>query len=219
MRCSSRDGAGSSSSKVRPPALGAGREDLGDELGERFGSAGEHDRPAALRQGVPVAGEHGIAGFVAFESQRPVVDREQRAGGQAGEVIGVGQSLALVEVVDPPHEAAFGVAPRAEVRHVQIADARQLGTGEPRRNLADALQPAEVRRTQEHERALSHELVLAIKVLRNEFELVAEPGLVRAIRGDHVHCPSIPDCCGRRALWDSTAIEKRLGPATHCPVG
>ena len=50
--------------------------------------------------------------------------------GEADEIVGVGHGMGFVEVVDAPDQAAFNVAPGAEIFHVQVAHrqhARSLG--------------------------------------------------------------------------------------------
>jgi hypothetical protein len=47
---------------------------------------------------------------------------EVRAYGEADEIVGIGQRIGFVEVVDAPNQAALEVAPGTEVFYVQVAD-------------------------------------------------------------------------------------------------
>ena len=55
-------------------------------------------------------------------------DRQVSAGGEADEIEGVGCRKGFVEIVHAPDQAAFCVAPGAEVFDVQIADAEDDGS-------------------------------------------------------------------------------------------
>ena len=83
-------------------------------------------------------------------------DRQERAGGQPHQVVGVRHRVGFVEVVDAPDQPAFGVAPGAEVLHVQIADAEHdRGGGQLGADLRPALDPAVERRPQNSGNGLS----------------------------------------------------------------
>ncbi len=82
----------------------------------------------------------------------------------------------FVEIVDAPDEAAFGVAPGAEVLDVEIADAedgwsfRELGT-----DFRPVLQPAVKRGAEERERILRHQRVFERDVLADDGEALGQP--------------------------------------------
>ena len=60
-------------------------------------------------------------------SQMRALDGQVRAGGQAHEIDGVREAPDFVEIIDAPNQAAFDVAPGAEVFDVQIADGQHGG--------------------------------------------------------------------------------------------
>ena len=89
---------------------------------------GEDECLAALGDGVAIALFDGFGGFAARHLEVVAVDRQIRAGGEANEIERVRSRESFVEIVDAPDEAAFGVAPGAEVLDVQIADAENGGS-------------------------------------------------------------------------------------------
>ena len=76
---------------------------------------------AAAFEALFVAAEDGIAGVLGRDLEARFADGNVRAGGQAHQIDGVGQLVDFVEIVDAPDQAAFDVAPGAEIFHVQIA--------------------------------------------------------------------------------------------------
>ncbi len=62
---------------------------------------------------------------------------EQRAGAEPHKVDGEGHGECLVKVVDAPHPAPLGVAPRAVVFHVQVAHCQNCAAQKhaPRKDL------------------------------------------------------------------------------------
>ena len=82
---------------------------------------GQNVRNAAHLKALLVACEDRIAGILGGNLQARLANRDMRAGGQAHQIDGIGQLVDFVEIVDAPHQAAFHVAPGAEVFDVQIA--------------------------------------------------------------------------------------------------
>src|SRR5262249_34217566 len=94
------------------------------------------------------------------------------------------------------HEASFRVAPRAEILDVEIADGEHDGRVELLRAVSPPLlQPAIERSAQEHERALTHALMLGLEILRADGDVRANPRFVRARRLVDVHAILPLLCC------------------------
>ena len=73
--------------------------------------------------------QDGARRILQVESQMILGDGNVRAGSQADQVVGVRQPPGLVEIVDAPDQAAFGIAPRPEILDVQIAHAEHYRGG------------------------------------------------------------------------------------------
>jgi hypothetical protein len=86
----------------------------------------EHPRPPAGCQARFVSGGDLRARVPVENAELRGVDRDMRAGGQPNQIYGIRHAADFVEVVDAPDQAAFDVAPCAEIFHVQIADGEQL---------------------------------------------------------------------------------------------
>jgi hypothetical protein len=93
------------------------------------------ERPTRAGNPLAIAHEDGIYRGAFAHRQSIGADREQRAGREAHEIDRVGHRMRFVEIVDAPHQAAFGIAPGAEILDMQIADGEkrrrrgELGTG------------------------------------------------------------------------------------------
>ena len=82
----------------------------------------------------------------------------------------------FVEVVDSPDEAAFGVAPGAEVLDVEIADAEDgWSLGEFLASFRPVLKPAIEGGAEEGERILRHERMFERDVLADDGEALGKP--------------------------------------------
>ncbi len=56
----------------------------------------------------------------------PGFGSQVRAYGEANQIVGVGHRVGFVKIVDTPDEAAFDVAPGAEILDMQIAHSQHL---------------------------------------------------------------------------------------------
>ena len=66
----------------------------------------EHERFAALLQAPGVAREDGVTRLIERDCQATSLARQVGADGEADQVAGVGEGACLVEIVDPPNQAA-----------------------------------------------------------------------------------------------------------------
>ena len=104
---------------------------------------GKNQRPASLRQALDVALEDGPAGLLGLYLQMPDGDRQVRAGRQAHQIDRVGKPVCFVEIVDAPDQAAFDVAPGAEILDVEVAHGEHLRrAGDIRADFRPQLHPA-----------------------------------------------------------------------------
>ena len=90
----------------------------------------EDERPSFLTQAVAIAVKDCIADVAAFDGEASDFGGEVGADGEANQIDGIGHGPGFIEIVDTPDEAAFDVAPGAEVLDMKVADgehARGLG--------------------------------------------------------------------------------------------
>src|ERR1039458_5100716 len=98
------------------------------------------------------------------------------SGCQADQVVGVRQPPGLVEVVDAPDQAAFGIAPRPEILDVQIAHAQHYRRGhQAAADFRPNLRPAIVGCAHEWEQGRRHLLVLVLQIGGDDSELFGQP--------------------------------------------
>ena len=77
---------------------------------------------------------------------------EHGARDQPHEIDGIGHAGDFIEIVDAPDQPAFGVAPRAEILDMQIADREHArGLGKVRHGLLPQRSPAIEGAPQEYE--------------------------------------------------------------------
>src|ERR1700741_1322962 len=89
------------------------------------------------------------------------------AHSEANQVVCVRKRMSLVEVVDAPDEAAFGIAPGAEGFHVEVANGQHLRrSGQFRANLWPQLRPAIKSGTEKRKDRCFHILVLFAEIFR-----------------------------------------------------
>ncbi len=136
---------------------------------------GERERSAACLQGFPIAFEKRGDGGLGPAARR----NEQRAGGEADQVVGVGQAPCLVEIVDAPDQAALGIPPGAEVLDMEVTDREDhrrpgcLGA-----DIGPHLGPAIVGSAQKGERRGTHLLMFQHQVRTQQAKVPREPLLV-----------------------------------------
>src|SRR5215470_6233005 len=96
---------------------------------------GEDERPPAALHALAIPLQDGITGCPRTHCEVVGTDRQMRAHREAYQILGKREGKSFVEIVDAPNQAAFLVAPRSEVFHVEIADgqldrsSRELGNG------------------------------------------------------------------------------------------
>ena len=139
-------------------------------------------------QALFVSGEDLRARVAVENAELLGIDREVRAGRQPDQVDGVRHAADFVEVVEAPDQAAFDVAPRAEIFHVQIADREHLGSFRALgADLGEQLGPAVKGRAKEGENGRPHGLVFGREIGRHNLQLLRQPGFVGARRLMKVH--------------------------------
>ena len=108
--------------------------------------------------------------------------------GQAHQIDGVGHGPSFIEVVDTPDEAAFDVAPGAEIFDVEIADGEHVrGVGEVGTDLRPELRPAVVGGAEKHEDIRLHVGVFEAEVFLVDAGALGQPGFELAGGFDDVH--------------------------------
>ena len=146
----------------------------------------DHDRRRPALDPARVPGEDRLGDDRTAETEPSRLDREEHARREPREVERVREPVALVEVVDAPHEAALAVAPGAVVLHVEVADGRHTGrAGELGRHLVEPLDEAVIGGTEERERISAHEPVLAVEVVVDDADVLRQPLLVGVSGLDH----------------------------------
>ena len=104
------------------------------------------------------------------------LDGQIGAGKEANQVNGVGGGPGFVEIVDAPDEAAFEVAPGAEILDVQITDGEDLGSaGEFGADDRPPLGPAVKGGAEERKSGESHVAVLEVDVRADELDVARGP--------------------------------------------
>src|SRR3989441_1896570 len=121
----------------------------------------QHDRAPALEETPYVAFENGVASPFVGDPEESLLSREHDTRREAHQVERVRRAARLVDVVDAPHEPAFGIAPRSKIFGMQIADCEDVWRGGFRpTHGGPVLEPAVKRRAQKHERTFAHAMVL-----------------------------------------------------------
>ncbi len=114
-----------------------------------------------------------ITGQMAF------ADCESGAHSQPHQIDGIRHDRNLVEIIDPPDQAAFAVAPGAKVLDMQIAHGQdRRRTRRFRANLRPQLHPAIEGGAKEWKRALRHPLMFEAQIGVVERYARAQPSLV-----------------------------------------
>jgi len=132
---------------------------------------GEDEGLAAVGNGIAIALFDGVGRFAARHLKVFAVNCQIRARSEANEVECIRAGEGFVEIVNAPDEAAFGVAPRAEVLDVEIADSEDgWSLGEFLAGFRPVLEPAIKRGAEEGERILRHECMFERDVLANDWE-------------------------------------------------
>ena len=148
---------------------------------------GEDERFAACGEGIAIALFDGFGGFAARDVEMFLENGEIGAGGEADKVDGVGAGEDFVEIVDAPDEAAFKVAPRAEIFDMEIADGEDAWSfDEVGADCGPELQPAVESGAEEGKRVFGHGPVLEGEVFFDDGELVGEPGFEGGSGGEDV---------------------------------
>lgn len=101
---------------------------------------------------------------------------ENGAGGEADEVLSEGEGSGFIEVVDAPDQAALGIAPGAEVFHVQITDGENVESARQlRAEFGPELDSAIESSAKEAEGIVRHGPVLLLEIGWDKFEMSAKP--------------------------------------------
>jgi len=82
----------------------------------------KYESAAFFTHTLAVAFEQGIADVFAFEGKTSGLGCEMGANSQTHQIDGIGHGPGFIEIIDSPDEAAFNVAPGAEILHVEIAN-------------------------------------------------------------------------------------------------
>src|ERR1039457_5233286 len=85
----------------------------------------QDDGVASLLEGLAITSQDGVTSLLGFHAEPAGVCNDPHAGGQAHKIVGVGQWVGLVEIIDTPAEAAFRISPSSKDIHMQIADGQK----------------------------------------------------------------------------------------------
>jgi hypothetical protein len=139
---------------------------------------GEDEGFTAGFERVAIAFFDGLGGLPFGDAEMFAGDGQIGAGSKADEIDGVGSGGDFVEIVDAPDEAAFGVAPGAEIFDVKIADGEDVRSlGEVWADERPELQPAVERGAEKGECGFGHVLMFEGEVLLDDRKLYGEPAL------------------------------------------
>src|SRR5262249_26105834 len=120
----------------------------------------KNERLPTLETGA-VPGEHSLCRLLRV----PAFDGDQDARAKPDKVVRVRKQRRLIKVVQPPNEAAFNVAPCAEVFDMDVADTDdQRRPRLARAKLRECLRPPVERRAQKREVSGRHFRVLVLEV-------------------------------------------------------
>src|SRR5579862_2730327 len=129
-----------------------------------------------------------VADVLLFKRQATRFDCEMSADRQAHEVDGICHGPSFIEVVDAPNQAAFEVAPGAEIFDVQIADCKHMrGFGKVGQDFRPELYPAVISSAEKGKEFGLHALMLEAKIRLLNACMVAEPSFELARGFDDVH--------------------------------
>src|ERR1035441_7191000 len=123
------------------------------------------DCVASLLEGLAITFQDDVTSLLGFHTEPASISDDLHAGGQAHEIVGVGQWVGLVEIIDTPAEAAFRISPSSKAVYMQVADglnlrcATQFGT-----KCRPKLSPAVIGSPQKQERTFLHLFMLEAEV-------------------------------------------------------
>src|ERR1039458_6943285 len=86
----------------------------------------QDDGVASLLEGLAITFQDGVTSLLGFHAEPAGVYDDLHAGGQAHKIVGVGQWVGLVEIIDTPAEAAFRISPSSKAVYMQVADGQNL---------------------------------------------------------------------------------------------
>src|SRR5215469_5039226 len=148
----------------------------------------QNEGPAVFRQRLGISVENFRAGVLGLDGQVPCRDREQRADREPYEIIGVREGAGLVEIVNTPDKAAFGVSPGAEVFDVEVANREDPGRFRKRgAYIGPDLKPTVKGRSQKGENGECHLLMFQSKIGLDEGRAGGQPTLVASCSFDDIH--------------------------------
>src|SRR5664280_5212 len=173
----------------------------------------QNDGAASLLEGLAITFQDCVTSLLGRHAETAGVYNDLHAGGQAHEIVRVGQWVGLVEIIDTPAEAAFRISPSSKTIHMQVADgqnlrcATQFGT-----KCRPKLSPAVKGSPQKQERTFLHLFMLEAEVRQYHRGTAAHPVVV-AYGG-------LPDisCLVSCRLWEPRAAVLLLAHATYSNV-
>src|SRR5262249_20141276 len=140
---------------------------------------GQYKRSATRLQPLHVACQDGVIAVPGPDEKVLNQDGEPHAHRQSHKIVCVREWVCLIKIVDPPNQAAFGVAPRAEVFHMQLPNCPQdRRCGHICTGFTPHLHPSIKCCPEEGKAASFHERVLQTKVCRHKWDLSSQPCFV-----------------------------------------
>src|SRR5208282_16576 len=110
------------------------------------------------------------------------------ASREPDQVVGIGQRIGVIEVVDTPRETAFRVAPGAEAVNVKVATSEHSrSVAQVGANLRPQLSPPVERAAKKHEQVAAHLLVLQPQIGLDDRSAAAHPAFVTAGSLQEIH--------------------------------
>src|SRR5215510_396572 len=85
----------------------------------------KYERTASESDALQIPVEDGVAGFTSADREMLGFNCQQRARRKSDEIVGVGQQMGFIEIVDAPYQPAFRIAPCSKILNVEIPDRQQ----------------------------------------------------------------------------------------------
>ncbi len=146
----------------------------------------EDERLATRFQEFRIALEHRRRGVACVDRQFVLPPGEDGARHEPHKIDDIGHLGDFVEVIHPPNQPSFLVAPRTEILHVQIAHRKNpRSLDDISTDLREEGPPAIERPAQEGEKRACHLPMLEADIRLHDIDLATEPILVIEGRSDN----------------------------------
>ncbi|MGA8731576.1 MAG: hypothetical protein WB608_22650, partial [Terracidiphilus sp.] len=96
------------------------------ELTELLLSFSKNDRLAAFTEALQISIENSVTSIFQLDRKPFSINHDLYAGCQADEIVGVGQGIGFVEIIDAPTKTALDISPSAEAVYMEITDCQNF---------------------------------------------------------------------------------------------